>query len=1002
MKNNDSKIEGIFNSYLINFRFNEKYTKYELDLKSIKKVLQDLSILLCYDLEACHDIICAKYSNLNGISYPFFKECLYNFLDKKEHKLNTMFLAEQRSIPLLDTKNFETNDLNFHNSNENVETFEDNYDLNLIILHRSLYILKKKFEKYKNEFKEIYNKYKEIITGQNILEDEILVEQNKVPKILEDIFNSGKFGLIRYDNDNFKDVIFKEMELYDKVKLDENITNDFMEFLIENRQKYNYIFTEKKLNKNFKLENYMNYIPQGEDELTKIVMETENSQKNKNSRKEKDNISEIITTNNNINEDSNEEITENHEEKEEKEEEEEEEKEEKEEKEEEKEKKEEKEQADPVQLVKKKKLKPKTILKKSPSFHSDNENMKKVQYSKSYLYIESLLLILADFISEKNRNKSCIIINYGEEYRQELRTLFDNEILGRLGEEAIYEVNKNKLDLLKDLFINKTKIEKNINNYEDLLYKMRTHNQNVDFVLITINKLKKTLDWVTQKIQNIQDNTNTFNEFENLVQIKQLKRQIKNNKKNRNMNNIINTNYQETKNINNIITESTEGGKEKNNEKNPDELSDISILKLDNKIEGMDTERLIDLNIIDASNNEENSIFLRKKGDKQLKYKKRFLPKIKTKNNLSKEEKREINIKEIFNFYSHLHSNAGHKLTFDSIRDKFEHLNLNEFLKFCNEFKILLPKEILSKIFLKKSQLTKEMSFLEFQVTLNEISIEINEEKIKQLKKRVKMYKTKGEVGLIKKCNDEINLLKQKTKEELLEEFYEYLEIDDENIYRKKMKGYELPIFYSNIYNNLNMNKVQINENKKTPIKLNSARQIYIKEMLKERKEQKKILENKLIRLNGLDREYQKRNLDINNNNLYIINNYRNKNKLEPIDKKKLNHNNKSISYKNKNGNKIINIYEKNFELDKNNINDRYAYNKKREEEARKDILKKLNLKMNDFNRNNSDNYNNINEYMFENKNNINKKQNKFTWDMLSNMKSNSLVDENELNNLIN
>ena len=96
----DSKIEGIFNSYLINFRFDTKYSKYELELKDIKKVLQDLSILLCYDLEPCHDIICAKFSNIKGISYPFFKECLYNFLDKKETRLNTMFLAEQNSIPI--------------------------------------------------------------------------------------------------------------------------------------------------------------------------------------------------------------------------------------------------------------------------------------------------------------------------------------------------------------------------------------------------------------------------------------------------------------------------------------------------------------------------------------------------------------------------------------------------------------------------------------------------------------------------------------------------------------------------------------------------------------------------------------------------------------------------------------------------------------------------------------------------------------------------------------
>ena len=901
-----------------------------------------------------------------------------------------MFLAEQRSIPLLDTKNLEKNNMNWNNNENNEEIFNNNYDLDLIILHRSLYILKKKFEKYKDEFREIYNNYKEVISGRNILQDEILVEQNRVPKILEDIFNLGKFGLIKYDN--FKEVILKEMNFFDKIKLEEDVMSDFMEFLMENRQKYNYIFKERKLNKNFKLENYIDFIPQSEDELTKIVIETENSQKKSNKETNKDNISEIVTTkNNNLEEEEKEKESENYngeiidnEENEENE--------------------EKKSEKDEIQLKPKKKLKPKTILRKSPSFHSEYENPIKVQYSKSYIYIESLLLILADFISDKKRNKSHIIIDFGEEYKNELRTLFDNEILGRLGEEVQYEVNKNKLEHLKDLLINRTKLEKNINCYEDLLNKMRTHNQNVDFVLITINKLKDTLNWVSQKIQNIQNDNNTFNEFENAVQIKQLNRAIRKNK----MNKLLIKNNQglmdnpETTNINNISTVSSKRGKEpryeKNNENNIDDLSENSILRLDNKIEGMDTERLIDLNIIDASNNEENNIFLRKKGERQLKNQKTFLPRIKTKNNLSKEEKREINLKEIFNFYSHLHTNAGHRLTFDSIKDKFEHLNLNEFLKFCSEFKILLPKEILSKIFLKKSELTKEMSFLEFQVTMNEISIEINEEKIKQLKKRVKMYKNKGDMGLIKKCNDEINFLKQKSKEELLEEFYEYLEIDNEDKYRKKMKGFELPIFYSNIYNNINTNKVKINENKKTPIKLDTARQIYIKEMLKERKENKKIFEKNLIRVNGLDREYQKKNLDINNNNMFILRS-KYKNRLEPIDKKKMNKSNKSMSYRNKN-NKMINIYEKNFDLDndKNNMNDRYNYNKKREEEARKDILQKLNLKMNNVN-NSNDNFNYSN--VIVNKNGKNMKENKYTWDMLSNMKSNNLVDETELNNLI-
>ena len=909
-----------------------------------------------------------------------------------------MFLAEQRSIPIDETKNLEIKKLNYNENRENEENFDDNYDLDLIILHRSLFILKKKFEKYKDEFKDVYNKYREIVLGDNILQDEILVEQNQIPKILDEILNLGKFGLIEYNN--FKDAIFEEMKLYDKIKLDNKIITALMDFVFENRRKYNFIFTKKKLNKNFQLELYMDYIPEGNDELTKIVIETENAQKNK---KIRDNISEIVTTNNKLEDNEsanfNGEILENKKneggnpEEEEGEGGDDEEKEEKEEN------------------IKKKILKPKRILRKSPTLRSDNQDNKKVQYSKSYIYIESLLLILADFISDKKNKNSYIIVDHGNEYRNELRTLFDNEILGRLGEEVQYEINKKKVEQLKDLLINKTKIEKNINGYEELLNKMRIQNQNVDFVLITINKLKKTLNWVEEKINLLQNDTNTFNEFENAIQVKELNKEIKKikNKKNKNLNINLNinpknttTNYIESTNNGGLTMESTKNGKdykkylnENNNENNLDDLSDISILKLDNKIEGLDTDRLVDLNIIDASNMEENLIFLQKDKKKVMKPK-TFLPKIKTKNNLSKEEKREMNLKEIFNFYSHLHTNAGHKLTFDSIKDKFEHLNLNEFLKFCNEFKILLPKEILSKIFLKKSELTKEMSFLEFQVTLIEISVEINQEKIKQLRKRIKMYRNNGEIELIKKCNDEISLLKQKTREELIEEFYEYLEIDDVDKYRKKMKGFDLPIFYNNIYNNAFNNKVQINESKKTPIKLDSTRQIYLKEIIRQRKEEKKNLEKKLIRVTGLDREHQKKNLDMNNNML-IVNN---RSRLEPIDKKKLERvYNKSMNYK-KNNNKIINIYEKHFDLDNYKNNDRYDYNKEREEEARRDILKKLNLKINNNNENN--NMHDINELLINDKNYKNKKENKYSWNMLSNMKSHSLVDERELNNLIN
>ena len=43
--------------------------------------------------------------------------------------------------------------------------------------------------------------------------------------------------------------------------------------------------------------------------------------------------------------------------------------------------------------------------------------------------------------------------------------------------------------------------------------------------------------------------------------------------------------------------------------------------------------------------------------------------------------------------------------------------------------------------------------------------------------------------------------------------------------------------------------------------------------MIKQRKEQTKNLEKKMIRFNGLEREYQKKNIDINNNNILVLKN---------------------------------------------------------------------------------------------------------------------------------
>ena len=1076
---NDSKIEGIFNSYLINFRFDTKYSKYELELKDIKKVLQDLSILLCYDLEPCHDIICAKFSNIRGISYPFFKECLYNFLDNKEARLNTMFLAEQNSIPLENAKIIVNNN-NFNNRNfdesENIEEVKITDDLNLIILHRSLYILKKKFELYKPEFKNIYNKYSEKIfelegNKGDILENEILVEKNQIGKILIEILNTGKFEIDEINN--FQESITKEMNFFNNININENILKEFLNYVNENRRKYNYIYKEKKINKNFKLESYLDYIPQGDDELTKIVIETEGKEKNikidtiseivpnKFQEINKDIISEISKNKNIQNEENynGEILVEKNKDK--------------------KEKEENKEEEENEEKEENENNKIKNNKRKN-SFYSEIENKKKIKFYKYFLYIESLPLIIADFIS--TQKKQYIILDHGDDLRNDLRALFDNEILSRLGEKISYEINRNKMEQLKDLLINKAKVEKNISCYEDLLYQMRAHNQNVSFVLITINKLKETMNWIEKKISVIQDDTNTFNEYENNLKIRKLNEEMNNQRKNKdnkktkkhiiknikqevkdnisinskksksnenNNNDNNNISFQENEKLSN--NESRNEDKNENNSQKEDEISELSILKLDNKIEGMDTARLLDSNIITE---EDNTVF-RNKNNQNLQNtnnknssfanysfnKKNNIPKIKSKNELSKEEKREINLKEIFDFYSHQHSNVGHKTTFDSIRDKFEHLNLSEFSKFCIEFKIFIPKEKLVEIFIKSSIKTKEMSFQEFKVALSKISVAINEDKIKQLKKRIQHFKNtlnynnrnmtienlkKEQVDeLIKKCKDDIKQFNKKTVEELLEEFYIYLEIDDEEKYHQKMKGFVLPIFHGGILQTVGTEA----NTKNVPVKINIGRQIYIKEMIEKRKEQKKSLEKKVIRLNGLDREYQQKRLDFQNqNNNYNYNkstfgNYK-KNRLEPIKQNTSNYSETNINKKNRKNiiNDILNINNKKEsdlyyenplnDLNKNNnifknIKYKDSVNSRSElksfprklndlindQEAEKEVSEQLNFKIN----------NNMNPLLLKN-NNIDKKvkENKYTWNSLEKMKTSSLVDENELNKLIN
>jgi hypothetical protein len=128
------------------------------------------------------------------------------------------------------------------------------------------------------------------------------------------------------------------------------------------------------------------------------------------------------------------------------------------------------------------------------------------------------------------------------------------------------------------------------------------------------------------------------------------------------------------------------------------------------------------------------------------------LKKIEEPKNLSKEEKRELAIKEIFNFYSSQNFVLENKKsTFDKIQNKTGHLSLNEYCRFCNDFRIPLTKDRIFSLF-NKSIVTssKSMTFQEFKISLISMGFAINDFKIEEINRSINIF-----IGKVKNKNKE-------------------------------------------------------------------------------------------------------------------------------------------------------------------------------------------------------------------------------------------------------
>ena len=622
---NESKIENIFNLYL--FKSPEFSKKKELDFKSCQKVLRELSILFCLDLESCFKLIQKNYYKKKSVSFIDFKECLLDFVNQKESDLNFEFIKEQKNPFDFDYDFLPTNDDMVNNKENILNCIHSTNDINLILIHRSLYIIQKKFEQNKSQIKSIYEKYGEYFEQ----EENLLIDQSYLPRIMEEIFKLNKFEIS--DVASFKEALYKEMEYCKDINIEQYIFNDFVDFIKNNRLKYNFIFREKRNNSNFNLDDYIdlnfdiidewskeaniniiddeydkkeidlilqninnrkilsskyNYrkleLNISKDDL-KINLDLINDKEGLNNDEYKDNeysysessplvsgrressnrgkthglnygneslkgseISKINTKRKDDKSGKNSVIPENIDDEEEKEKEsnnnnesekkenenkeEEEENEENEEEEDSKiNKSKEKSNLDDIDLVnveeEKKEEKEKNLLFRNPKkkilanlnkkfyetiYNKKVKNINSIKYIKYYIYADIIPLIIADFISDQKN--LYVVIDRSDDLRDNLSTIFDSEILYKLGESNFEEVINQMLMKITEYKNLKNKIEKNIENYEKLSLKMKKENQDITYINITLQKLKDFSNWLNTKLFHMQNDIKIFKDFE--------------------------------------------------------------------------------------------------------------------------------------------------------------------------------------------------------------------------------------------------------------------------------------------------------------------------------------------------------------------------------------------------------------------------------------------------------------------------------------------------------
>ena len=447
------------------------------------------------------------------------------------------------------------------------------------------------------------------------------------------------------------------------------------------------------------------------------------------------------------------------------------------------------------------------VKQESKEIKNENKNdLLDVENGKNYcniIYIETLPLIIADFIQQF---PFYCIIETEDDLNEELNILFDKELVEKINNYEESFKNKNEKMFNKEYenyVMRQKKLENNIKIYENLIKEKKDKNENTSYLESMLEKLLANNIIVQNKLSELKaKNKNILNNDEEFYP---KNNNLENNFESSNISNISKIENKNTYNSN---------IRNNNNLRNNIKLNEVRIKTI--------RKPKLDTNI---------------KFDKSI--------------NLNKTNRKDYNekimasIKEIFTFYSKQHNSIGAKLLFSDLEKNMEQIGSSEFYKFCVEFNIPLTRLKSNDIFKKALTLSSStyhklrlMNFDEFLISLKLLSKEINKNKMELLRKNIEQEKMKlneieekqkkykelekynNSMNFVKNSNrnntfdknefyfqcekkkftneifnleNKYNNEKDKTEEEIFNNFLIYLGINGKNEYKTRFKGFLLP-----------------------------------------------------------------------------------------------------------------------------------------------------------------------------------------------------------------